>query len=169
MITILKAVDWASLWLARLTALIVVIMAAAFVAALLAQVLFRYALNMPFSWSEELATFLFVWATLLAATYAVRTQEHLRLTFLQDSLPPPARTFLEAVCQALIAGFGLFLVKEGWRLSELVWTTTSAAINYPLGYLYVALPVSGGLVTWHALACIIRMYGLGATNTEDPL
>lgn len=157
MIRLLKLIDRASFWLARLSAAVVVLMAAGFVVALLAQVVFRYVLNIPLSWSEELATFLFVWSTVLAASYGVRRQEHLRLTFLQDILPSVARRTLNGFCQGLIVLFGLFLVKEGWRLSDLVWTNTSAAIGYPVGYLYIAIPVAGALMALHALGCIARL------------
>ncbi|TMV08277.1 TRAP transporter small permease [Arenibacterium halophilum] len=157
MIRFLNLIDGASLWLARLSAVAVVLMAAGFIVALLAQVVFRYVLNIPLSWSEELATFLFVWSTLLAASYGVRRQEHLRLTFLQDVLPPTAGRALNGLCQALIAVFGLFLIKEGWRLAELVWTNTSAAIGYPVGYLYISVPIAGGMIALHALGCIARL------------
>ena len=161
-------IDRISFWLARLSATVVVLLASGFVLALLAQVVFRYVLNIPLSWSEELATFLFVWSTVLAASYGVRGQEHLRLTFLQDVLPPMGRRVLNGFCQALIAGFGVFLIREGWRLADLVWTNTSAAIGYPLGYLYIAIPVSGMLIVIHALACIARLV-LARPDDIDPI
>lgn len=168
MIRLLKLIDGVSFWLARLSAAVVVVMAAGFVIALLAQVVFRYVLNIPLSWSEELATFLFVWSTVLAASYGVRHQEHLRLTFLQDVLPEAPKRALEAVCQVLIVIFGLFLVKEGWRLADLVWTNTSAAIGYPVGYLYISIPVAGGLIALHALGCIARTFA-DTDITPDPV
>lgn len=167
MTTMVKTMDGASLWLARLSAALVVIATTGFIVALLAQVVFRYVLNLPLSWSEELATFLFVWATLLAASYGVRTQEHLRLTFLVDILPPRIGLGINVMSQILIALFGLFLIQHGWRLTDLVWSNTSAAMGYSLGYLYIAVPVAGGLIALHALAFAARLMADGVMSGGD--
>ena len=59
MTTNFRMLDRASFWLARLASAAVIAMTAGFVVALLLQVTFRFALNAPLSWSEELATLLF--------------------------------------------------------------------------------------------------------------
>lgn len=154
---VVNSLDRASFWLARMSAALVVTLATGFITALLLQVIFRYLLNAPLSWSEELSTFLFVWATLLSASYGVRTQEHLRLTFVLDLLDGRARKTLEVFIHVLVGGFGVFLIYNGWRLADLVWDNTSAAIGYPAGFLYSSVPVSGGLIALHVLAHIARM------------
>ncbi|MDE4146570.1 TRAP transporter small permease [Phaeobacter gallaeciensis] len=149
---LIALLDRASFWLARFTRLAVVVLATGFIVALICQIVFRYIFNSPLSWSEELATFQFVWATLLAASYGVRAREHLRLTLLADALPQTPRVWLEAFCLCLVAVFGVFLVTNGWRLASLVWSNTSAAIGYPIGYLYLSVPISGALIALHSLS-----------------
>ena len=149
-----RIIDRASFWLARLCSLAVVLMTVGFILALLLQVVFRYLLDAPLSWSEELATLLFVWAALLAAATAVRFNQNLRLTFLEDLLPGRPARMLGWLRHVLAAGFGAFLVRDGWRLAELVWTNTSAAIGYPMWMLYLSVPVTGGLLVLHSAACL---------------
>lgn len=150
------AIDRVSQWLARLSMLLVVAMTVAFVAALLLQVFYRYVLNAPLAWSEELATLLFVWATLLAAATAIRSGDTLRLTFVEDALPPRRAAMLRAVQQVLVIIFGLVLILNGWRLTQLVWSNTSAAMGYPGWMLYLAAPVTGALLILHAAARLVR-------------
>src|SRR3990172_2703823 len=42
-----------------------------------AQVVFRFILKMPLAWSDELATFSFVWFALLGSALAVRENAHI--------------------------------------------------------------------------------------------
>lgn len=156
MIAIAGLIDRASHWLARISMLLVVAMTVAFIAALLLQVFYRYALNAPLTWSEELATLLFVWATLLAAATAIRTNDTLRLTFIEDALAPRRAAVLRAIQQVLVIVFGVILILNGWRLAQLVWSNTSAAMGYPGWMLYLAVPVTGALLILHAAARLVR-------------
>lgn len=156
MTRVAKLVDRASHWLARIAMALVVAMAAGFVISLLAQVTYRYALNAPLAWSEELATLLFVWATLLAAATASRTNETLRLTFVEDALSPRRASLLRGLQHLLTGLFGAILVWYGWRLAQLVWSDRSAAMGYPSWLLYLAAPVTGVLLIIHSLARLIQ-------------
>lgn len=148
-------IEGASHWLARLSVALIVGLSVLFIAALLLQVLFRYALNAPLTWTEELATLLFVWAVLLAAATAVRNSESLRLTFVEDALPEKPAQMLRRIQSLLTIGFGGFLIYDGWRLSRLVWSNTSAAIGYPSWVLYISVPVAGGLLVLHSVARLL--------------
>ena len=48
----------------------------------------RYVFNSPFTWSDELATILFVWLAVLGAVVALRRGEHMRLTAFVRNLSP---------------------------------------------------------------------------------
>lgn len=145
----------ASRRLARLSVALIVALTVLFIGALLLQVAFRYVLNAPLTWTEELATLLFVWAVLLAAATTVREGESLRLTFIEDALPGRPAQMLRRIQYLVIIGFGGFLIYDGWRLARLVWTNTSAAIGYPSWVLYLSVPVAGGLLALHAGARLL--------------
>lgn len=152
--------DRASGLLALVSAGAVVLLAIGFILALMLQVVFRYALSDPLSWTEELATLQFVWATLLSASWGVRNAEHLRLEFVADALPERLRSWSYSLCELLVAIFGVFLAVYGWRLTTLVWSNTSAAIGYPLYLMYISVPVTGVLIALHAVVRVLmRMTG----------
>jgi hypothetical protein len=53
------------------------------------QVLFRYVLDAPLDWSEEMSTFAFAWMCLLGASVGLRYDQHPRLDILLILFPPP--------------------------------------------------------------------------------
>src|SRR5271169_5353681 len=99
-------------WLAAVDfglGLAVEIPAAALVAAeigvLLAGIIAR-AVGAPLTWSDELASILFLWLAMLGAVIALRRGEHMRMTALVRRLPQRRRDFFDAL--AVAAGL-LFL------------------------------------------------------------
>ena len=57
------------------------------------QVFFRYVLEEPLPWSEELARYLFVWAALLAAAVTVGRNDKFTISILAERLPCAAGGF----------------------------------------------------------------------------
>jgi C4-dicarboxylate transporter DctQ subunit len=94
-------------WLYRrgenLIAALVGIMFAAF----LLQVLFRYVLNWPTGWSNELTVVLWIWVVLFGAAFVVREEEEIRFDLIYGAVGPRARRFMTLVSAAvLIALYG---------------------------------------------------------------
>ena len=55
---------------------------------LFAGVVSRYVFNSPLMWTDELATFLFLWLSMLGMVVAFRRNEHMRLTTFVNSVRP---------------------------------------------------------------------------------
>ena len=72
------------IWAMALTALggLCVAMLAATVLLTVLQVVFRYVLDSPLSWSEELARWLFVWSVFLGCALLISQHKHMRMEFL---------------------------------------------------------------------------------------
>ena len=64
---------------------------------LLAGVISRYVFLSPLIWSDELASILFLWLSMLGAVIALRRGEHMRMTGLVGYVGPGARAFLEVM------------------------------------------------------------------------
>jgi TRAP-type C4-dicarboxylate transport system permease small subunit len=77
-------------------------------AATLGQVLFRYLLHIPATWTEELARATFVMITYFAMAVAVRDKDHIVVDFLLARLPARARAVvIIAFDMAIIAVLAL--------------------------------------------------------------
>ena len=60
---------------------------------LLAGVISRYVFNAPLTWSDELASVLFLWLAMLGAVIALRRGEHMRMTALVNVFSVRTRYF----------------------------------------------------------------------------
>ena len=114
----------------------------AFVGMLLAslgQVLFRYVLEIPVPWTEELARVLFVVSMLLGMAIAIREKEHIVVDFLLLKLTPRWRATAACLFDALILAFLLAWARGSAALIDLNWNSYLVALNcIRVAYLYVA-------------------------------
>ena len=110
------------------------------------QVISRFILRDPSSWTEELATFLMIWVSLLGASVALNRRAHLGIDFFVQKFPPRRQLYIQLFINACVALFSLLvLVIGGIDLVKLTLMREqlSPALGLPMGYVYMALPVSG--------------------------
>jgi len=78
---------------------------------LLAGVVFRYVIDHPLVWTDELAEILFLWLVSLGAVIALRRGEHMRMTFVVGKLPAGAQSFLRRIAAlAVLIFIGVIIV-----------------------------------------------------------
>ena len=118
------------------------------------QVLARYIVKSPSSFTDELARYLLIWVGLLGSAYAMGKKKHLAIDLLPSKLSGKPRVILDNFISILIILFaGLVLVVGGIRLVIITLTLEqiSPALGIPLGYVYLVLPFSGLLIIFYAL------------------
>ena len=148
---------------------LVVIMAVS-VVNVLWQVFTRFVLSDPSSYTEELARYLLIWIGLVGAAYASGRQMHLAIDLLARRLAGRWRRGLEIAIRVLIMGFAVaVLVVGGLRLVALTLSLgqTSAALRIPMGWVYLALPLSGSLIAWFSLRDVVRLGRAGGASGES--
>lgn len=123
------------------------------------QVFTRFIMKSPSSYTEELARYLLVWLGLLGGAYAVGKKMHLSIDLLPMKLKGKSRLVLELVIQGCILLFATAVVLIGG--TELVGLTLtleqfSAALRIKLGYVYLALPLSGALMIFYSITFILE-------------
>jgi TRAP-type C4-dicarboxylate transport system permease small subunit len=131
---------------------------AAILVIMILQIGFRYVLDAPLTWTEELARYLYVWACYLGAAVALRRRSHIAITLVADRLPPgPARATLLGT-QALGLLFLLTLVIQGGQLMAKTHDVLAITLPIPWSAIYLAAPVGGALMAlqtietaWQAL------------------
>ena len=87
------ALDRCIAWASEVPAAILVVLE---IVVLLAGVVSRYVFTAPLTWSDELASVLFLWLAMLGAVIALRRGEHMRLSTLVNRLAPPRRSAMTA-------------------------------------------------------------------------
>ncbi len=124
----------------------VVVMMAAMSALIFAQAAGRYALDFSLTWSEELARFLMVWISMLGGAVAARRRLHVGFEALTDLLPGPLRRAVRAA--GFVIALGVFGVMGwyGFVLARFNMRQLSAALEWPMGVPYAAIPAGSVLL-----------------------
>ena len=92
-------------WLGYAVESIAALLVLAEIFVLAAGVVARYVFHSPLVWSDELASILFLWLSMLGAVVALRRGEHMRMTALVDKLSLPRRAVLDAFAIAASIAF----------------------------------------------------------------
>ena len=116
------------------------------------QVVARYVMTNPSSWTEELARFMLIWVSILGAAYVSGRREHIAIDILQQRMSPKRRRKFQILIEVIIILFAFFvLVIGGINLVEITLHQISSALRLPLGYIYAIIPFSGILIIIYAL------------------
>jgi TRAP-type C4-dicarboxylate transport system permease small subunit len=138
---------------------------AAFLAMLgasLLQVFFRYAINAPLMWTEELARLMCVVTTYFGSVAVLIAREHIRVDSIDGWVKGRSAAALGVVVDLLIAWFMVALVIGCWLMTRATWTTYTASMPwFRMGYVYAAVGVAGcGMVLILALDIYERLQGM---------
>jgi C4-dicarboxylate transporter DctM subunit len=123
-----------------------------------AQVIFRYVLNLPITWSEELATYLFAWLIFLGATVSIRRDESPALTLLIDRLSPRVATVPRAMREVAGLALSLTLVWQGAVVCAELMAQRSPTMQVPMGLPLLVMPLAGAGLALHYLARIAALF-----------
>ena len=123
------------------------------------QVISRYILHNPSTITEEFIRYGLVWLSMLAAAYAVGTKSHIAITLLSERLKDTKKVVIDIFIQF---GFLLFAIiimfYGGIRAVILTMAQISPSLNLPMGFVYLALPVSGILIILYSSINIIQLF-----------
>ena len=109
----------------------------------------RYIFENPSSWTEELARFTLIWVSILGAAYISGKDAHIAIDLLPSYLSLKNNLRLRIFVAVTVALFvlavfivgGLRYVYISFKLGQ-----TSAALELPMGYVYLILPIAGLIV-----------------------
>lgn len=121
------------------------------------QVLSRYVLSSPSSFTDELAGYLLIWVGVMGAAYVAGKQEHLAIDLLVQRVKPINQKRLIIIINIMILLFALAVMIVGgvWLVvTRFKFGVMSAALQIPLGYVYTVLPLSGLLIVYYSIYII---------------
>lgn len=139
-------------------------------------VVFRYFLNSPIKWTDEVVTSLFVWTVFMGSAYAHRRHAHLGVDIVVSLVKGPSKNVIEIIVEileililALLTYIStqyvlnlifkrgiLFSVKDGvfaWGKVKLTYTDT---LRIPKWYTGVAVPLGFGVSLIYSIVAFLR-------------
>ena len=148
-----------------LLAKLVIALFASLLACVLWQVLSRYVLTSPSTFTDELARLLFIWTGLIGAACAAGQKQHLAINLLPQLLSGSKRQCVLVIIELCTALFAfLILIVGGCLLLKKVITTgqVTPVMAISMAYGYAAIPVSGVFMLYFSIDGICR-----TTPVED--
>ena len=113
---------------------------AAMSAVTLMGVFFRYVMQAPFMWTEEVARYLMLWLGFLGIQLAMRKKVHVSIEVLATFLPPKIIKFKNVIVNLLIAFFLLIILKESWLMTNRT-IMMGQVLNISMFWAYISLPI----------------------------
>jgi tripartite ATP-independent transporter DctM subunit len=125
---------------------------------LLAGVIARYVFREPLVWSDELASILFLWLSMLGAVVALRRGEHMRMTGLVSRVSPSARAMLETLSLAIPLAFLALVLWPAFQYAQEEMPVVSPAMEISNGWRASAIPVGVALMAVIAVLRLLRQH-----------
>ena len=117
---------------------------------------FRYLLDAPLSWSEEVMRYTNIWLTFLGAASAFVRDEHMAISSPLPTVLRPALRVLSLLV-AISLSLALIVLGTGAAVDNLAQRSPSAGILMAIPY--AALPLSGALILVSAVAKLAALRG----------
>ena len=132
----------------------------------------RYVLSQPISWTEEIARYILIWLTMIAASVAIRNREHISLDSLVRRLSRKAATITELFVFAVI--IVLLIIVNKYSLLMLSTQSVrrfSPSIQISMVWAHAALPVGFTLILLQSLFVVLddlRQLIIGRPEATEP-
>jgi len=106
-------------------------------------VIMRWGFGETPHWAEELPQFVLIWMAMLAAVWCSHKDSHLTAGLL-DLLVKEGLllNFIHKLVDVILILAMLVLAKAGWDLSLLTISHKTPALQWPVGLLYLSVPIS---------------------------
>lgn len=141
---------------------VMVALMATMFSAFIAQVIFRYVLNLPLAWSDEVCNFVWLWGILWGASFVMKNHEDIRFDMLYNLLPRALKrslTLISSTAIVLLLGASL---PATWSFIDFMKVEKSAALGLPMNLVF-------GLYLVFVVAMCVRHLDIGVNAWRNRL
>jgi TRAP-type C4-dicarboxylate transport system permease small subunit len=107
-------------------------------------------------WLQEVTSTFFTYGVFIGAAAATRRNDHLFLSALTEKMSGSPRRFFEVFNRAVVLLVGVAMVWFGWQNMKTGLGSFRMPSMLPMTYLYVGIPLCGGLVALFSLEQIVN-------------
>ena len=106
-----------------------------------AQIFFRYVLQVSVPWTEEAARWFYAWQIFLGSSLAMRKRLHLQITVLLDRFTGRPRACLDFFAALTGLGFLAGIIWGSLLMIRAVYPVQAGSFPISTSYLYLSIPV----------------------------
>ena len=143
-------------WTARLVGAVAAVALVAEVGLLLTGVIFRFVLDQPLIWGDELASTVFLWLAMLGAVLALHGGAHMRLSTLATRLPSSWRGRAGALASLAPLVLLLILIRPALDYMDDQSFIETPALGWPDSIRTAAVPVGFGLMIFLSILHLLQ-------------
>lgn len=111
----------------------------------------RYLLGNTPAWGEEGALLCMVWFGFVSMAIGVRDNLHISIDVFDRILPESFKVATDWIKQGLVLAFAVFMLIEGFNMSEVALGNDMPGLRISSAFLYAAVPISGGAIIYYIL------------------
>ena len=122
------------------------------------QIFFRYVLNSPVGWTEELSTLMWIWGILWGAVFVLKERDEVRFDIIYSVMSEPTRRVFTVITGTALVALYLIALPGVFAYVTFMKVEKSAYLGIRLDYLYsiylvfaVGAVVRYGWLSWRAL------------------
>ncbi len=121
-------------------------------------IVFRYALNDPLVWTEELARFCSTWIIFLGAAACFKHERHIGIDVVVRLLPSELQRWTALLVNWLMVGVLAVLVIRGFQYTSRSFVMHTTVLQIPIGLWNAAVPVGSLLMAIRLLQLMRRSH-----------
>lgn len=122
----------------------------------LLQVFYRYALNDPIGWTQEISVFCTMIVVMLGAAMAFKRGDHISISFFVELFPEKMQRGITVVANLITIVFLGTLSYQSWLLSKRAMMQISPTSGVPLGYIILFVTVGTALSAFYLLPQLLK-------------
>ena len=123
-------------WLQRRADDLLVGMMVAMFGAFILQIVFRYFMNLPVAWTEEVCVIAWLWGILWGSAFVTREDEEIRFDMVYSHVSPRARRVFRAVGSTAFVVLMAWALPATWSYVSFMKVESSAALQIRMDWLF---------------------------------
>lgn len=132
------------------------------------QIIFRATSGKSILWVVDFSQLTMIWIVFLGASVAVYRHEHLLIDFVKQKVSVLSSHILDLITRSLFLVFMIVVVFTGVEIVKIRMNMSFISLGWPIGYAFVALPISGVIISIYLINFIIVTFkeGFKKENTK---
>lgn len=133
-------------------AVLALMMAVMFIAFIL-QVVFRYVINLPLAWTDEVCNLVWLWGIFWGASLVMRNRDDIRFDMVYALLKPQVRRVLTIIASTALVVILALSLPASWSYISFMKVERSASLGIPMNWVF-------SVYMLFAISMIVRHAGI---------
>jgi TRAP-type C4-dicarboxylate transport system permease small subunit len=138
----------------KLVGIILALMLGVMSILIIVQVISRFVIHLPLTWSEELSRYLMAYIVFLGASLAMRHNKLISIELLPEMLGGTKRKVITIIVLLISIVFFVILFKQGIDMLSRVKVQTSAGLGISMAIPYASIPIGSFFLALNSIAAL---------------